>query len=269
MPTLSSAALLGELRAKTPLVQSITTPVVANLTANALRAVGAAPAMVAMVGEAGPFARAADALLVDLGSPTHERRAAAEEAVAAANGAGTPWVLEPGPTGGSPVSAALAANLARARPCAIRGSASEILALAGAGRGTEGSVDAVAQVAVRLARQLRTIVVVSDPVALITDGERTVRVANGDALRTADRVAGCVVGPLIAAFAAVCREASRLAAVTAAHVVYGIAAERAAVEATGPGSAPAHLLDALHTVAPADVAALERVHGELVVGDAA
>ena len=69
-----AAALLGELRAHNPLVQCITNSVVTNFTANVVLAIGAAPAMTDIVGEAGPFARVAGGVLVNLGTPTHEQR---------------------------------------------------------------------------------------------------------------------------------------------------------------------------------------------------
>ena len=50
-----------------------------------------------------------------------------------------------------------------------------------------------------------------------------------------------------------------LTAVTAAHVAYGLAAERAAEKADGPGSFAVALLDALHNLRRDDVAAGARV----------
>ena len=91
LSALSPAAALTALRETSPLVQCITNAVVTNYTANALLAVGAAPAMCDIPGEAGLFAGVADGVLVNLGTPTAEQRDAAREAVRA----GTPWVLDP------------------------------------------------------------------------------------------------------------------------------------------------------------------------------
>lgn len=126
-----AAALLGELRAHNPLVQCITNSVVTNFTANVVLAIGAAPAMTDIVGEAGPFARVAGGVLVNLGTPTPEQRLAMEEAVAAANESATPWVLDPVAIGALPIRTALAQKLAPQTPFAIRGNASEILAWQG------------------------------------------------------------------------------------------------------------------------------------------
>jgi hydroxyethylthiazole kinase len=85
----TTADLLHRLRSTTPLVQCITNSVVVNFTANALLAIGAAPAMVDIPDEAGPFASLAGGVLVNLGTPTAEQRQAMLEAVAAAHQSGT------------------------------------------------------------------------------------------------------------------------------------------------------------------------------------
>ena len=269
MPASPSGALLDELRAQSPLVHSITNSVVPNFTANVLLAIGAAPAMVDIVGEAGLFARVAGGLLVNVGTPTPEQREAAEEAVEAALDADTPWVLDPVAVGALPIRTELAKRLAEKRPYAIRGNASEVLALAGEGAGGKGvdsadTTEAAGPVAVELARRLGTVVAVSGPEDFITDGQRILRVANGDAMLTRVTGGGCALGSLVAGFAAVRGEVPPVEAVAAAHVVYGIAAERAATGAAGPGTFAARLIDALYEVSPAEVSASERLREEAV-----
>ncbi|MFV0434382.1 MAG: hydroxyethylthiazole kinase [Leucobacter sp.] len=262
--TEAAAELLAELRRRQPLVHSITNNVVTNFTANALLALGAAPAMVDIVGEAGLFAGVADGLLVNLGTPTVEQRDAMREAVAGAAEAGTPWVLDPVAIGTLPVRTALAAELVAERPTAVRGNASEILALAGLGAGGRGvdaadTPDAAAEAALALAGGFGCAVAVSGPEDLITDGATVARVANGDALLTRVTGGGCALGSVIAAFLGVRGVRSALEAVVGAHVVYGLAAERAAAQAAGSGTFAAHFLDALGTVSPADVRAGARI----------
>ena len=259
-----AAALLGELRAHNPLVQCITNSVVTNFTANVVLAIGAAPAMTDIVGEAGPFARFAGGVLVNLGTPTPEQRLAMEEAVAAANESATPWVLDPVAIGALPIRTALAQKLAPQTPFAIRGNASEILALAGEGAGGKGvdstdSTEAAAPGAIALAQRLNTVVAVSGPEDFITDGTRVIRVANGDELLTKVTGGGCALGALIAAFAAVRGTNSPVEAVAAAHAVYGIAAEQAAAQAAGPGSFAVSLIDALSTLTPSTISSEQRI----------
>ena len=92
-----AATLLGVLREAPPLTHCITNAVVTGFTANVLLALGAAPAMVDIVDEAGMFAGIASGVLINLGTPTPEQRAATLEAVAGAVASGTPWVLEVNP----------------------------------------------------------------------------------------------------------------------------------------------------------------------------
>ena len=247
LPVLSPAAALSALRETSPLVQCITNAVVTNFTANALLAVGAAPAMCDIPGEAGLFAGIADGVLVNLGTPTGEQREAARETVRVA----TRWVLDPVAVGALPVRTALAAELLDHGPAIIRGNASEILALAGEGAGGRGvdatdGPDAAAGAAQTLARRAGGVVAVSGPVDLITDGERVVRVHGGDALLTRVTGGGCSLGAVMAALLGVC---APLEAAVAASVLYAVASERAAARADGPGSFAVTFLDALDAVA--------------------
>lgn len=259
----SSGELLDLVRTMTPLVHCITNRVVTNFTANALLALGAAPAMVDIAGEAGPFATVAGGLLVNLGTPLSEQRQAMREAVAAAGEAGTPWVLDPVAIGALPIRTALAFELAEHRPAAIRGNASEVLALAGSGGGGRGvdtsdSTDAAAGAARTLTRTAGAVVAVSGPVDLITDGSTVVRLANGDALLTRVTGGGCALGGVTAAFLAAA-PGQRFEAVVAANLVYTVAAEIAADGATGPGSFAVRLLDALASVEASDLAERARL----------
>ena len=86
----TARTVLDRLRSAPPLVGCITNSVVTNFTANVLLALGAAPAMVDIIGEAGPFAATADGQLINVGTPTPEQRGASMDAAVAARRAGTP-----------------------------------------------------------------------------------------------------------------------------------------------------------------------------------
>ncbi len=258
----SSIDALDRVRAEGPLVHCLTNDVVVNFTANALLAVGAAPAMVDIPEESGIFAGVAGGVLVNLGTPHAEQRAAIEAAVAAAGEASTPWVLDPVAIGVLPVRTELAHRLRDARPTVVRGNASEILALAGAGAGGRGvdaldEVDAAASVATELAASSGAVVAVSGPVDLVTDGARTVRLANGHSLLTKVTGGGCALGAVMAAFAAV--EDDAFVATVAAVTTYTVAAELAAEQAAGPGSFAVAFLDALASVSGDDLRARARL----------
>ncbi|WP_091225713.1 hydroxyethylthiazole kinase [Microbacterium sp. 3J1] len=262
----SAAELLSAVREAPPLTHCITNSVVTGFTANVLLALGAAPAMVDIVGEAGLFAGVASGVLINLGTPAPEQRAAALEAADGAASVGTPWVLDPVAIGVLPVRTALAHDLVARRPTAIRGNASEILALAGVSAGGRGvdatdTTDAAADAALALAARHGAVVAVSGPVDLITDGDRVVRIANGHELLTRVTGGGCALGAVMAAFLGAARPSAiaPLTAVAAASLVYTIAAEHAAARASGPGSFAVGLLDALAAVQPHELAAAARV----------
>ncbi|PRI12490.1 hydroxyethylthiazole kinase [Leucobacter massiliensis] len=260
----AAAARLAELRLREPLTHSITNSVVTGFTANALLALGASPAMVDIAGEAGVFAGIADGVLLNLGTPAPEQRRAMREAVAGAARAGTPWVLDPVAVGALPVRTALAAELLAAGPAAVRGNASEILALAGRGGGGRGvdsadGPDAAREAALTLALAHDAVVAVSGPADLITDGASIVRVENGHPLLTRVTGGGCALGAVCAAFLGVRGDRPALEAVVAAHLVYGLAAERAAEGAAGPGSFAVRFIDALGALSPDEVSAGARL----------
>ncbi|MGY0488685.1 hydroxyethylthiazole kinase [Streptomyces sp. WG-D5] len=252
-----AADALGRVRNDAPLVQCLTNAVVTGFTANVLLAVGAAPAMVDIPDEAGAFAQVASGVLVNLGTPRAEQRSAMVEAARSAADAGTPWVLDPVAVGALPVRTALAAELLALRPTVIRGNASEIIALAGAGGGGRGvdashGVEDAETVAAELARAAGSVVAVSGPVDYVTDGTRGARIANGDALLTRVTGGGCALGAVMAAFASVAGD--RFATTVAAATAYTVAAESAARTAAGPGSFAVGFLDALAALTPEQVA---------------
>ena len=249
------------LTAGAPLVHCLTNTVVQTLTANALLAVGAAPAMVDEPLEAEGFAAVASAVLVNLGT-VHERTAVAMRLAArSAAAAGTPWVLDPVAVGGLAFRTGLAGELLGSRPAVVRGNASEIMALAGSGTGGRGvdstaAADDAVEAATLLAARTGGVVAVSGEVDLVTDGSRTVRIGGGSVLLTRTTGAGCALGALVAAYVAVAGDA--LAGAVAAHAHVALAAEAAAAEAAGPGTfAPLWLdaLDAVTDLGPAQVTA--------------
>ncbi|SDM82429.1 hydroxyethylthiazole kinase [Geodermatophilus siccatus] len=251
MPAVDLRAARAAVRARTPLVHCLTNTVVQTITANALLAAGAAPAMVDAPEEAGDFAAVASAVLVNMGT-VHARTAEAMRLAArSAGAAGTPWVLDPVAVGGLVYRTELAAELVGLRPTVVRGNASEVMALAGAGGGGRGvdstdSTDDAAKAATALAACTGGVVAVSGEVDLVTDGHRTVRVGGGSALLTRTTGAGCALGALVAAYVAATGDA--LTGTVAAHAHVAVAAERAAQVAHGPGTFAPAWLDALDAV---------------------
>jgi hydroxyethylthiazole kinase len=247
---------LERLRNTTPLVHLLTNEVVQAITANVLLATGAAPAMIVAEEEAADFARMAGALLVNVGTLYPARLSAMRQAVAAANAAGVPWTLDPVAVGVLDYRTDACRELIGQSPAAIRGNASEILALAGAGsagRGVDSTAasNAALSAAQALARQTGAIVAVTGQIDYITDGVRTWATPWGHPIMTRVVGTGCALSALVAAFTADAPD--RLNAVAAACAVAGLCGERAQAECAGPGSFTAAFLDALYLVSPADL----------------
>jgi hydroxyethylthiazole kinase len=249
----SLAATLALLRTRRPLVHNLTSAVVANFNANALLALGAAPAMAEGADEVADFAASADAVVINLGMLSPERAKVMRVAAVSATEAGKPWALDPVGVGAIPARTRFAQELCRLRPAAIRGNASEVLALAGeagGGRGVDSGARSEAAVAAarRLAGSSGSVVAVTGAVDYITDGEQVLTLHNGHELMTRVTGMGCAATATVGACLALGGEA--LSAVAHALAVTGIAGEMAALTARGPGSMIVAFLDALAALDP-------------------
>lgn len=251
MPLNIVAQELLRLRAARPLVHVLTNEVVQEITANVLLAIGAAPAMIVAEEEVGDFAPMAGALLINVGTLYPARLAAMRQAVTAACNAGVPWTLDPVAVGVLGYRTEACRALLTQTPAAIRGNASEILALAGlagGGRGVDSTAGSAAALAAagQLARATGAIVAVTGEVDYITDGAQTWATPWGDPIMTLVVGTGCALSALVAAFTA--QAPNRLDAVAAACAVAGWCGARAAASSRGPGSFKAAFLDALYRV---------------------
>lgn len=243
------------LRERTPLVQCLTNSVVMQFTANVLLAAGASPAMVDTPAESFDFAGIASGVLINAGTPSAEQYAGMAQAIDGARAAGTPWVLDPVATGGPVERTRFARGAVDKLPTAIRGNASEIVALAGRGRGGRGvdatdPVEAALDAARQLAARTGGVVAVSGAEDLIVSEGRVTWLRSGTPLLQLVIGTGCSLGALTAGYLGACADAplSDHDAVLAAHAHIGVAGQLAADRATGPGSFAVAFLDALHTV---------------------
>lgn len=267
-----AADALRALRAKKPLVQCMTNVVASNFTANALLALGAAPAMVEDMGEASQFTKVADSLLVNVGTVTKPQADAMRAAVSHANMGGKPWVLDPVGVGALPLRTFTAKELMRRFPALIRGNASEIHFLVNnevSGRGVDTTVtsDDVAQSAARLAGVTHAAVLVTGETDYVAaEGAPLVAVANGSPLMARVTGLGCAQGAIAAAFLGTLGGKARWESTLAAALVVAIAGEQAAVKAKGPGTFVPAFLDALDSLKPEDVLKLGKVKIVPVVG---
>jgi hydroxyethylthiazole kinase len=174
-----------------------------------------------------------------------------------ANELGVPIVLDPVGAGATPFRTDSFLKLIEELDLAVvRGNSGEIGALSGAGGEVIG-VDSVtgvadpAAVTSAAASSWSSVAAITAQRDVISDGERTVAVDNGHMWLTTLTGTGCMATSMIGCFAAV--EEDYLVAAAGALACYGLAAERAAEEAKGPGTFKAALFDALYHLTPEDL----------------
>ena len=249
---------LEELRRVAPLVHNITNYVAMDITANALLAVGASPAMVHAEDEVEDFVAIAHSSVINIGTLSPAWVSAMTRAAEQAVARGKPWVLDPVGAGATQYRTAVARDLGQRKPTVVRGNASEILALAGASTAATKGVDSVhtaadaLEVARDLARDLSTVVAVTGTVDYVTDGERVLRVENGHPMMTRVTALGCTATALTGAFLAV--QPDPLVAAAQALGILGLCGETAARGVDGPGTLRLRIIDALYQL---DESALE------------
>jgi hydroxyethylthiazole kinase len=252
--TLLTGADLAEIRERRPLVHQITNYVVMNETANATLALGALPVMAHAREEVEEMAALASALVLNIGTLSPPWVDAMLAAGRAANGAGIPVVLDPVGAGATSYRTDTAKRLLdEVEVAVVRGNAAEIATLADRDaeiRGVEslGASDSAGELARAASATLGTTVAVTGAVDHVSDGGRSIAIANGDPLLAAITGSGCMATAITGCFAAV--RADAFAAAAEALVAFGVAGEDAASNAKGPGSFHAALYDALYALDP-------------------
>ena len=263
--TLASSAFADclRIREQNPLVVNVTNNVVTGITANALLALGASPAMTHHPADAAELAAVARALVLNMGTPGEENVAAMLAAAGGARAAGVPVVFDPVAAGATSRRREVARRVLESGPlAAIRGNASEILHLAGeraASRGADSlhASREAADAAASVAREHGCVVCVSGDVDVVTDGRRRVELAGGHVLMTRVTGLGCTATALVGAFVAV--DPDVLAATVHAMAVMATAGSLAAAGAAGPGSLQTRFLDILFTMTEAAIETGARV----------
>lgn len=259
---------IANLKEKRPVVHAITNWVTAGDVAHALSAVGARPVMAVASEEVKEIVAGADALVLNLGAPDPLRVEAMLLAGHAANSLGRPVVFDPVGAGASGFRAdAIRRILSELQITIIRGNRAEIGALTGTGgklRGVDSDLGPsdVSGSAGLLSRKTGAVVLSSGPQDLVVRDRDTVAVENGHSMMSRVTGTGCMLSAIAAAFAAV--ERDPLIAAVAAATFFGLAGERAAQAAKGPGTFKTALLDALFTLTPDDLGSGAKIKSKIV-----
>lgn len=256
------------LRQQRPLVHCLTNAVTIGRVADALAAVGALPVMASAAEEVVDMVAQADALVLNLGTPSAERWGAARLAGQRARAGGVPIALDPVGCGATRWrTEQVRALVAAVTPDIVRGNVPEVAALAGLpapGTGVrlrgvtaddgarphpvedlQAAGTAAQAFAAAASRALGgATVVVTSRVQAISDGRRMVLRAGPDVPSSQLVGTGDVLTALIAACRAV--EADSVASCQVAVALCSAAAGRAVgAPGVGPGTFWTRFLDAL------------------------
>ncbi|WP_416192107.1 hydroxyethylthiazole kinase [Neisseria sp. CCUG12390] len=258
---------LNQVRARNPLVHSITNTVAAHFTANGLLAVGASPIMANEAAEMADMAAVCDALLINIGTLEQSTIAAMFAAGKAANARGIPVVLDPVGVAATPLRRETVARLLEeVKFAAVRGNAAEIGFIAGEawqGKGVDAGqgVKNAARIAAAAAQKYQCTVAVSGETDYVSDGLTAYAVKNHTPLFPKITASGCLLGAVIAAFLAASAKGGELAAVTEACAFYALAGETAAqgLDCRQSGTFGVKLIDCLAMTTAQDLADKARI----------
>lgn len=258
-------ATLTKVREENPLVHNITNVVVTNFTANGLLALGASPVMAYAKEEVADMAKIAGALVLNIGTLSHDEIEAMLIAGKSANEHGVPIIFDPVGAGATPYRTETSRRIVDELSISIlRGNAAEVANVIGTEWAIKG-VDAgegagnVVELAQQAAKTLNTTVIITGKEDVITDGETTYVVHNGHRILTKVTGAGCLLSSVVGAFSAV--EKDLLVASVSAIATYGVTAELAANQAAnhGPGSFQIELLNKLASISTDDIRQFAKV----------
>lgn len=261
---------LSRIREERPLVHHITNLVVMNDTADVTLHLGALPVMAYAREEVAQMVSQADALLLNLSTPTPDRVESMVIAGRRANEQEIPIVFDPVGAGATALRTESSLRLLEDLSIAVvRGNAGEIASLSeasglpggGAVRGVESARggDDPAAVAREMAGKYGTAVAITGERDIVSDAERILQVDNGHRWLTTITGTGGMTTTAIAAFAAV--EKDRLVAAVGGLASLGVSAEQAAQEAEGPASLKVALFDRIYGLTPEQLAKRARITG--------
>lgn len=244
--------IITKVRNTVPLVHSITNHVTINDCANILLSYGASPAMCEAYDEVYDFAGISSALYINVGTLTKEQEASSVLAAISAKNHNIPVVLDPVGCAAIPRKVSVINRIFElGRVDVIKGNIGEIKFLAGVeckNRGVDSIDDGegTLEACEALAKKLNCIVAASGEKDYISDGKRGAVIQNGTKMLTTVTGAGCMLGALCGATAAV--EEDKFLSAVAAFLSMNIAGEHAYKEAKLPGSFRVKLIDCIYSL---------------------
>ena len=207
---------LKKIRDKNPLTHCITNSVTINDCANAVLAIGGSPFMAEDAEELEEVVTIADVLVINIGKLSKDQVEAMNISAKTANKTNTPIILDPVGVGVTDLRNRTTLNLIENYDmAAIRGNISEIKAIAklvgvidenNTAKGvdvnaddiiTEENLPANGELIRELAAKLNTTILASGPIDILSDGETTIALDNGDDMMPLITGSGCMLSSIV------------------------------------------------------------------------
>lgn len=257
---------LKSIKEKNALTHCITNSVTINDCANAVLAIGGSPFMAEDAEELEEVVTIADVLVINIGKLSKDQIESMEISAKTANKTNTPIVLDPVGVGVTELRNRTTLNLIENYDItAIRGNISEIKAIANlvgildesnTAKGvdvnaddiiTEENLKANGDLICTLAEKLNTVILASGPIDILSDGETTIVIDNGDDMMPLITGSGCMLSSIVGS----CIGGSNpfdgsLAAILAMNIAGEKARAKVDERDEGTGSFRAYLIDYLY-----------------------
>ena len=257
---------LKKIREKNALTHCITNSVTINDCANAVLAIGGSPFMAEDAEELKEVVTIADVLVINIGKLSKEQINSMKISCETANKTNTPIVLDPVGVGVTELRNKTTLDLIENyNITAIRGNISEVKAIAkligvldenNAAKGVDVNIDDIitkenlkanGELIKELASKLNTVILASGPIDILSDGETTIAIDNGDDMMPLITGSGCMLSSIVGS----CIGGSNpLEGTLVAILAMNIAGEKARAKVDkndeGTGSFRTYLIDYLY-----------------------
>lgn len=257
---------LKNIREKNALTHCITNSVTINDCANAVLAIGGSPFMAEDAEELQEVVTIADVLVINIGKLSKNQIESMHISSKTANETNTPIILDPVGVGVTELRNKTTMDLIeKYNITAIRGNISEIKAIAklsgvldesNTAKGvdvnaddiiTEENLQANGELISTLSRKLNTVILASGPIDILTDGQTTVAIDNGDDMMPLITGSGCMLSSIVGS----CIGGSNpfdgtLVAILAMNIAGEKARAKVEERDEGTGSFRAYLIDYLY-----------------------
>lgn len=256
------------LRNSSPLIHCITNYVTINDCANAVLAIGGSPSMANEAPEIEEFVELAQATVINMGTLLDNQIDAMKVAAKHTKATGTPLVIDPVAVGVSKLRNDTTKELLDlSNPSIIRGNMSEIKAIAklydildtsSKAKGVDVSENDIIsknnledniQIASDVASKLDTVINVSGPIDIISDGKKNYIIDNGESIMSKITGSGCMLSCILGSFVAVSNPLEAAIMGSLSMAISGeLAYKKTLYNKAGSGSFRTYLIDELYNM---------------------